>query len=292
MDVLRAAYDRVKYLPGAGLAHLCQGLFFVSSRRRHTRSTRDWSSDVCSSDLVRLDVADGVAAGQGVAVLGQRVQCEAEVGQGAVELVLLQEGAEVGAVAAGAHVVAAGAGGHGWAAGGDGAGVHAPARVAVGVERGLGVGVAAGQRLGVGGRGVASAVGAVAVAGGDVAGVVQQLRHRAVHVGAVGVGAAGPAAGGIGQAQAMAEGVVGVGLGLGVAAAGLLLLGDQAGQALEGEAGGAVLGGAGVVLDLFGGAVQRVVGVAGGVGARPGGVVAGPGQPVEVVVGVVDHQVR
>src|SRR6266536_6512112 len=25
--------------------------FFVSSRRRHTRSTRDWSSDVCSSDL-------------------------------------------------------------------------------------------------------------------------------------------------------------------------------------------------------------------------------------------------
>src|SRR5438105_290828 len=24
--------------------------FFFSSRRRHTRSTRDWSSDVCSSD--------------------------------------------------------------------------------------------------------------------------------------------------------------------------------------------------------------------------------------------------
>src|SRR5438105_5405700 len=33
--------------------------FFFSSRRRHTRSTRDWSSDVCSSDLfhavLRLD---------------------------------------------------------------------------------------------------------------------------------------------------------------------------------------------------------------------------------------------
>src|SRR5699024_11791392 len=27
------------------------GLFFFSSRRRHTRSKRDWSSDVCSSDL-------------------------------------------------------------------------------------------------------------------------------------------------------------------------------------------------------------------------------------------------
>src|SRR5206468_9152186 len=28
-------------------------LFFFSSRRRHTSSDRDWSSDVCSSDLVR-----------------------------------------------------------------------------------------------------------------------------------------------------------------------------------------------------------------------------------------------
>src|SRR5207249_7982130 len=27
-------------------------LFFFSSRRRHTRSKRDWSSDVCSSDLI------------------------------------------------------------------------------------------------------------------------------------------------------------------------------------------------------------------------------------------------
>src|SRR5690349_23649321 len=26
--------------------------FFFSSRRRHTRSLRDWSSDVCSSDLI------------------------------------------------------------------------------------------------------------------------------------------------------------------------------------------------------------------------------------------------
>src|SRR5207249_6690894 len=28
--------------------------FFFSSRRRHTRSKRDWSSDVCSSDLKEL----------------------------------------------------------------------------------------------------------------------------------------------------------------------------------------------------------------------------------------------
>src|SRR2546422_9037157 len=28
--------------------------FFFSSRRRHTRCSRDWSSDVCSSDLVAV----------------------------------------------------------------------------------------------------------------------------------------------------------------------------------------------------------------------------------------------
>src|SRR2546429_4062989 len=31
-------------------------LFFFSSRRRHTRCSRDWSSDVCSSDLVCLQL--------------------------------------------------------------------------------------------------------------------------------------------------------------------------------------------------------------------------------------------
>src|SRR5690606_41149284 len=30
--------------------------FFFSSRRRHTRCSRDWSSDVCSSDLDRAAV--------------------------------------------------------------------------------------------------------------------------------------------------------------------------------------------------------------------------------------------
>src|SRR5207247_7055902 len=39
--------------------------FFFSSRRRHTRSTRDWSSDVCSSDLLfwLCVAAIGFAAG-------------------------------------------------------------------------------------------------------------------------------------------------------------------------------------------------------------------------------------
>src|SRR5690625_7025855 len=41
--------------------------FFFSSRRRHTRWPRDWSSDVCSSDLIDADVerAKRVAADLG-----------------------------------------------------------------------------------------------------------------------------------------------------------------------------------------------------------------------------------
>src|SRR3712207_7016959 len=39
--------------------------FFFSSRRRHTRYWRDWSSDVCSSDLIRgfSDPPDNPARG-------------------------------------------------------------------------------------------------------------------------------------------------------------------------------------------------------------------------------------
>src|SRR3712207_8898836 len=33
---------------------MCCFVFFFSSRRRHTRYWRDWSSDVCSSDLSPL----------------------------------------------------------------------------------------------------------------------------------------------------------------------------------------------------------------------------------------------
>src|SRR5216683_7051482 len=34
--------------------------FFFSSRRRHTRSDRDWSSDVCSSDLPAFELGKGL----------------------------------------------------------------------------------------------------------------------------------------------------------------------------------------------------------------------------------------
>src|SRR5438874_11698280 len=39
-------------------------MFFFSSRRRHTRSLRDWSSDVCSSDLTLLVEQHDFASGR------------------------------------------------------------------------------------------------------------------------------------------------------------------------------------------------------------------------------------
>src|SRR2546421_9455316 len=39
--------------------------FFFSSRRRHTRSDRDWSSDVCSSDLIYSNSDIGAAVSSG-----------------------------------------------------------------------------------------------------------------------------------------------------------------------------------------------------------------------------------
>src|SRR2546428_4128881 len=57
--------------------------FFFSSRRRHTRSDRDWSSDVCSSDL-RHQPADGIAPH------GQAARRRSRRGHQARHLVLLQ----------------------------------------------------------------------------------------------------------------------------------------------------------------------------------------------------------
>src|SRR2546422_7008346 len=41
-------------------------LFFFSSRRRHTRCSRDWSSDVCSSDLYLQDTTSFVGIDRGI----------------------------------------------------------------------------------------------------------------------------------------------------------------------------------------------------------------------------------
>src|SRR5690606_40900769 len=79
-------------------------LFFFSSRRRHTRFSRDWSSDVCSSDLAQQLADDGAVA----------VRAHPQVGTGdavRVHAGVLQEDAAAGyvdGVVAG-HVEAAGA---------------------------------------------------------------------------------------------------------------------------------------------------------------------------------------
>src|SRR5438477_962155 len=81
--------------------------FFFSSRRRHTRLTCDWSSDVCSSDLLLLldldlggaaDLDDGDTAGElgqallellAVVVRGGLLDLGADLGDAALEVGLL-----------------------------------------------------------------------------------------------------------------------------------------------------------------------------------------------------------
>src|SRR5438034_10017849 len=58
---------------------MCYVLFFFSSRRRHTRSLCDWSSDVCSSDLrdIRLVVAtDAACEGLNLQTLGTLINVD------------------------------------------------------------------------------------------------------------------------------------------------------------------------------------------------------------------------
>src|SRR3712207_5096393 len=86
-----------------GIANLCHQelpllqaiLFFFSSRRRHTRYWRDWSSDVCSSDLNAGDDRAALAEAREarLLVVGERVQVVVEA-----------RGASAGAIAAVARV--------------------------------------------------------------------------------------------------------------------------------------------------------------------------------------------
>src|SRR3989442_2181243 len=67
--------------------------FFFSSRRRHTRCGRDWSSDVCSSDLERVATEDEIkgailtgagskafVAGTDIGDLGKQGPCDGKAG--------------------------------------------------------------------------------------------------------------------------------------------------------------------------------------------------------------------
>src|SRR6478672_4467672 len=69
-DLNAAASAFLKLSSGLSTTHVTGDLstymshvFFFSSRRRHTRSDRDWSSDVCSSDLYRRGETERAGAG-------------------------------------------------------------------------------------------------------------------------------------------------------------------------------------------------------------------------------------
>src|SRR5690606_39862944 len=81
---------------------------FLSSRRRHTRFSRDWSSDVCSSDLGLSLLAfgalgtwayfasiDEVVRGEGKVVPSQQVQIVQSLDGGIVEETLIRTGDQV-----------------------------------------------------------------------------------------------------------------------------------------------------------------------------------------------------
>src|SRR5438094_7845560 len=53
LDLVEIAERRLDLCQHVDRAGACRFLFFFSSRRRHTISYGDWSSDVCSSDLAR-----------------------------------------------------------------------------------------------------------------------------------------------------------------------------------------------------------------------------------------------
>src|SRR5256884_6140064 len=68
--------------------------FFFSSRRRHTRCSRDWSSDVCSSDLSLPGVGRKTAACVLLFAYGLRdVPVDTHVSRVGMRLRLLRPGA-------------------------------------------------------------------------------------------------------------------------------------------------------------------------------------------------------
>src|SRR5204862_2794222 len=96
--LLMASSVRLKPLNCSRLP--CVYAFFFSSRRRHTRSLRDWSSDVCSSDLQwqsrRASARDRAPGGHQCGEVRERSE-ERRVGKECVNSqtpCLIMEGAE------------------------------------------------------------------------------------------------------------------------------------------------------------------------------------------------------
>src|SRR5438093_13514492 len=77
--------------------------FFFSSRRRHTRLVSDWSSDVCSSDLIENAGALRTALGKRGHVF--RSETDTEVLAHLIEELLAGAGSLVEAVAGALHQI-------------------------------------------------------------------------------------------------------------------------------------------------------------------------------------------
>src|SRR6266498_746827 len=220
-------------------------------------------------------MAEGIAAGEGVAVHRPRVGAEAKVGEGTVVAVTLQEPVQPGVIQAKAHVVLLRAG------------IEPVGVEPVGVEDVLGrIG-----RVGLvdAGEGVlvVVAVGAVAVGRLGVAGLVGHLVDIGVGVVAEVAVLGRPVAVVFDLGQPLTPG--GVLIGLGELTRDLLRQ-DVARYPEVVEVGGLLAGGPGV-LGLAGAAVQRVVGEPGGGGRGAGLVELGDrGHALEAVVGVALHQ--
>src|SRR2546430_15575604 len=81
-----------------------RGLFFFSSRRRHTRFDCDWSSDVCSSDLLHVGLdhargapeADPVGGGEGASTRPQGRRAGLRGGAGGGARAAVDRGGQIG----------------------------------------------------------------------------------------------------------------------------------------------------------------------------------------------------
>src|SRR5690606_17962699 len=83
----------------------CSLFFFFSSRRRHTRFSRDWSSDVCSSDLTVALAGYAVAAGWPAGAISV-LSGDALVGKALVEHPAVRLVSFTGSTAVGAAIAA------------------------------------------------------------------------------------------------------------------------------------------------------------------------------------------